>query len=95
MGLHGKNSYSTRFSQDVWCKIVDLVTLLIYSSALAILSVAVAYVVYTYLKNSNIENASMFAAIAGISTPLSVIALLLLKYLQFLTSYFGLIGQVP
>jgi len=79
----------------MWCKIVNLVALLIYSSALVILSVAIAYIVYTYLKSSNIENASMFAAIAGISTPLSVIALLLLKYLQFLTGYFGLIGQVP
>jgi len=74
---------------------VNLATLLVYSSALVILSIAVAYMVYIFLKNTNIENASMFAAIAGISTPLSIIALLFLKYLQFLTGYFSLAGQVP
>jgi len=74
---------------------VNLATLLVYSSALVILSIAVAYMVYIFLKNTNIENASMFAAVAGISTPLSIIALLFLKYLQFLTGYFSLAGQVP
>ncbi|HIC98104.1 MAG TPA: hypothetical protein EYP08_00125 [Pyrodictiaceae archaeon] len=74
---------------------MNLATLLVYSSALVILSIAVAYMVYIFLKNTNIENASMFAAVAGISTPLSIIALLFLKYLQFLTGYFSLAGQVP
>ena len=74
---------------------MNLATLLVYSSALVILSIAVAYMVYIFLKSTNIENASMFAAVAGISTPLSIIALLFLKYLQFLTGYFSLAGQVP
>jgi len=74
---------------------MNLATLLVYSSAIALLSIAIAFMVYTVLKNVNVENPIVFAAVAGISMPISAIALLFLEYLQFLTGYFSLVGQVP
>jgi len=74
---------------------MDLATLLVYSFAIALLSMAMAFVIYAILKSANVENPIVFAAIAGISMPISAIALLFLEYLQFLTAYFPLVGQVP
>jgi len=74
---------------------LDLATLLVYSSAIALLSMAIAFAVYMVLKSANIENPTAFATVAGISMPISAIALLFLKYLQFLTGYLSLVGQVP
>jgi len=56
---------------------------------------AIAFAVYMVLKSANIENPTAFATVAGISMPISAIALLFLKYLQFLTGYLSLVGQVP
>jgi len=75
--------------------VVDLATLLVYSSAIALVAIAIAFATYMVLKSLNVENAATFATVAGISMPISAIALLLLKYLQFLTGYFALAGQIP
>ena len=74
---------------------MNLATLLVCSLIIALLSMAIAFAVYIVLKNANVENPTAFATVAGISMPISAIALLFLEYLQFLTGYLSLVGQVP
>jgi len=62
---------------------------------MALATLIVAFAVYNVLKNLNVENPSMIAAATGLAVPVSAIALLFFEYLQFLTGYFAILGQVP
>lgn len=75
--------------------VVDLAVLLTYSSVIALIAMAVAFATYMVLKNLNVENPTVFAAVAGISMPISAIALLFLRYLQFMASLSEYFAQVP
>ena len=75
--------------------VVSLAGLLVCSSVIALIAMAIAFVTYMVLKSLNVEDAAIFAAVTGISMPISAIALLFLKYLQFLTGYLAYAEQIP